>query len=879
MCSRLFSTHLTRSILFLLLVAAWSGCKRTKDTFTSRTFHEMTSRFNPLFNGNEAFQAGKLKIESSWPEAYDRILPVYKWPDEEMSAGITTDMDRAMEKAVKVITGHSMVIGGRQKNDYIDDSYMLIGLARFYKGEYFSALETFNYIKTNYDKGELAHEAKLWGARCKIRIGNPESAKTDLEYLYYDPKLPKELKPEVLATMGQMNILLEDWPAVAANMAEAAELAKKKEQRVRYTYIRGQALEREGNGYEASEAFYQVVDMNPSYEFYFQSQLSRARNFDVYAKDPLPMYEELEKMVRDEKNTENRDQLYYVMAEMALKEEEFEKAEDFLKKSIRTSVINETQKALSHLKLGEINFSFRAYPMAQAYYDSSSMSLPQDHPRYKEVKEKAEVLKRMVEDIRVIESQDSLQALSRRSAAEQRQVAERIVEQLIAKEEKEKREKELEELNRELALNASAMPSGPIAGGGPNAGKWYFYNPSIVSSGRGSFRRVWGDRPNTDNWAQKSRAVNRLGAPENGSAQEDSAFVSSEEQGEVSTDPYKPETYLERIPNSEADFKKSDRLIREAFIDLGLVYKNGLKDAGESIATYEQLLKRFEAFKERARVLYTLFLLYRETGDGARSVQFKNELISDYAGTEFAILAANDGVPPEVEEDRPCLIRYEKAYRAFREERFDEALSVLDKGLSACTEDLLAPHYLLVKALCLAGKGKREEMIAGLKSCYEKYPNSEVGIQAQSILLQLGESTGDEVDLTARGEQATTEEIGPYIMEPGAEHRFLWLIEGQVDISKVQIAFTEHNKEFHRFQKLGEQIVPLTGQIMLLVVTGLTDQVAAQTYQKALMKDPRMQAVSAGVTYKALVISKKNFTYFFKNKDVEGYEKFFEKNY
>ena len=153
-------------------------------------------------------------------------------------------------------------------------------------------------------------------------------------------------------------------------------------------------------------------------------------------------------------------------------------------------------------------------------------------------------------------------------------------------------------------MNASAMPSGPIAGGGPNAGKWYFYNPSIVSSGRGSFRRVWGDRPNTDNWAQKPRGES-VGRSENGSFPADTMSVSSEEQGEVSTDPYKPETYLARIPNSEADFAKSDRLIREAFIDLGLVYKNGLKDAAESIATYEQLLKRFDAFKERARVLYT----------------------------------------------------------------------------------------------------------------------------------------------------------------------------------------------------------------------------------------------------------------------------------
>ena len=115
-----------------------------------------------------------------------------------------------------------------------------------------------------------------------------------------------------------------------------------------------------------------------------------------------------------------------------------------------------------------------------------------------------------------------------------------------------------------------------------------------------------------------------------------------------------------------------------------------------------------------------------------------------------------------------------------------------------------------------------------------------MGAQAQSILLQLGESTGDEVNLAAGGEEENEEEQGPYKMEPGVEHRFLWLIEGQVDISKVQIAFTEHNKEFHRFQKLGEQIVPLTEQIMLLVVTGLTDQVTMETYRKALMKDPRM---------------------------------------
>lgn len=872
---------------FVLLLGAMSlvACKRTKDSFTSRTYHEMTSRFNPLFNGTEAYKAGVMKVEQAHQEDFNQMLPVYKWPDEQAAGTIGPDMDRAMEKSVKVITNHSMVISNEQKNDYIDDSYFLIGQARFYKREFFSALETFNYILQQYDKEEIAYDARLWGARCKIQIGNPAGAKADLELLYNDQKLPKRLKEEVLATMAQMNMGLKNWEGMAVNLDEAVSVSRKKDHRVRYAFIRGQALEKAGQSYEASQAFYSVVKMKPSYDFYFHSQLNRARNFDVYANDPRLVYEELGKMIKDEKNAENRDQIYYVMAELAIKEEEWPTAEDYLVLSIRNSTTNTLQKALSYLKLGEINFNFQDYRKAQVFYDSSATIFPSEHPRFQEVAQRAAVLNRMVADLNTIEEQDSLQKLAGLDAATQRRIAEQVVADLIAKEEAEREAAEIAALNQELAENSAGLPTGPMAGGGPSAGKWYFYNPNLINQGRSAFKRMWGDRPNVDNWAQANRMRNQLtGGSESEGEPSDSSSTVPVEEG--STDPYKADTYLARIPMSPEKMASSNGLIREAFIDLGLVYKDGLADLPKSIKTYEELLARYEDFPERARVLYTLFLLYREQGEAQRSESLRQELMQSYAGTEFAILAANNGVPVAKEDDRPCLVEYEKAYRLFQDKRYREAESLLTKKQSDCADDLLAPNYQLLYALCLGTRSKREDMVKALKECYAQYTNTEVGAQARLILEQLGEPTGDQVaaNESAEGgenkeEEKASEQEGPYQRNSKSQHRYMMLIEGKASINDLQIAFNDHNNEFHRFQKLGQQILPLNQEIMAVVVTGFKNEAAATAYMKALLQDPRMAQVAAGLKYSEFVISRENFTYFFKNKDIEGYTRFYNQNY
>jgi tetratricopeptide (TPR) repeat protein len=838
----------------------------------------MTSKYNPLFNGEEAFLAGVQKIETGWNDDFSSVLAVYKWPDEQAATAVVADMDRAIEKGVKVIQAHSMYIGNSQKNDYIDDSYILMGKARFYKREFFPAMETFNYILQQFDKELIVYDARLWLARCKIGMNNPSGALTDFELLYNNPKLPKELRVPVLASMAQMNIGLQDWPAVAANLDEAVRFSKKKEDKVRYTFIQAQALERSGETQRASDLYAKVVKMQPEYNFYFHSQLNRARNFDVYANDPRPVYKELEKMVADDKNIENRDQIYYVMAELSLKEEEFENAEDYLGLSIRNSKSNTIQKGLSYLKIGEIEFDFNNYVQAQAYYDSAYKSFPPDHPKYAQVKSRSETLTRMVADLTTIQEQDSLQRMALLPYADQANRIEKYIKRLKKEEEKQKELAELAALNKELAESSGSIQEPTAA---PRSGKWYFYNPALVSGGRADFRKKWGERINADNWRQRSRMSNDIA---NTSEEENTETSSTgeKEEGAQGGGKYDLSTYLAKIPDTEDKLTASHQLIKDAFIDLGLVYKDGLEDIKKAIKSYENLLVRYDTFVEKPRVLYSLFLMYKSQSMNEEMLRCKNALLSDFKGTEFALLAERDGVPLLVEDRRPCLVDYEFAYKEYQANRFSKAAAAAKKGLSDCSSDELRPRYLMVYALSAGGMGNRDSLVARLKRVQSIYPATEQGAKAKQMLEMLGESgTAAAKSEGAEGESSPKAGSGvEYKVNLKATHRYVLLVKGAENgINPLQIAFSDHNSENHRFEKLQIQIMPLGKEYLALVVNGLKDSDAGKKYLQTLAADLAIQELLKAENHEYFIISQENFLPFYRGKDVDGYKIFYQKNY
>lgn len=81
-------------------------------------------------------------------------------------------------------------------------------------------------------------------------------------------------------------------------------------------------------------------------------------------------------------------------------------------KSVHASVDNDNQQALSFVKLGDYYFKNKAYVQAQSCYDSCLLVMDSRYEDYEKLKSLLTDLTELVTNLRIIQTQDSLQRIA-----------------------------------------------------------------------------------------------------------------------------------------------------------------------------------------------------------------------------------------------------------------------------------------------------------------------------------------------------------------------------------------------------------------------------------------------------------------------------------
>ena len=135
------------------------GCSVKRNNFFSRNYHQLTTRYNVYFNGDQALKSGIKHMENRHKEDYTHLLPVFVSNDEQTRSICSSDMDYVIEKAAKAIDKHSITAKPRRRknkdsknyqtfrkkkefNNQLDKCYLLLGKAYFYKKKYTMANNT-----------------------------------------------------------------------------------------------------------------------------------------------------------------------------------------------------------------------------------------------------------------------------------------------------------------------------------------------------------------------------------------------------------------------------------------------------------------------------------------------------------------------------------------------------------------------------------------------------------------------------------------------------------------------------------------------------------------------------------------------------------------
>ena len=865
-----------------------NACSTKKNTFVRRTYHNLTSHFNVYWNGMDNLRQGLKEYQAGLKDNYSLVLPVYNYGDKSAATKIAQYADIGIKKASKAINKHSMYFNRREYVRWIDDSYLLIGKCYFYKQEYPMARRTFEFVIKTYNQNPIKYDAMLWQARANIQLGDFAKAEPMLDMLQSKIRkgdAPEKFQKDLNLLYAQFYILQKSYGAAVPYINRALELKPSRAMRTRCKFILAQIHQMNGEYDEASKLYVEVVKHAKTYEMEFNAKINLAQCYTAKSGNRDYIIKKLAKMLKDDKNKDFQDQIYYALAHIALKDNDTTGAIENFKKSVSTSHTNNYQKAISSLDLADIFFGNHTYVTAQLYYDSTMQFLPKDFPNYKELSKRTLTLTELVKNLQTIQRQDSLQKLAAMPEDQRNKVIDGIIARLIAEEQR----KQLEEQKRIEAQYLLAPSSGLEQQAiGSKEGKWYFYNPTTMSVGFSTFKRKWGQRKYEDNWFLSDKTVSTFSDEPEKSDSIPGQPVDTTKQGKKllakQKNPKDRAYYIKDIPFDTARLRASTNMIIESYYQAGFIYAEGLGDYGNATQTFETLLSRFPKNKYRLPSAYELCMLYAHLENQAKSDQFKNQILTQNPESDYAKLLINPNFYKEINARKSEASQlYNDTYTAFSNQQYYMVINNADQARARFKADTsFMPKFEYLRALALGKIEVVDSLVVAMKQVIKDYPKSNIKPLAENVLAFLGtqkDAQGKPIPTDSVTVLDNTQKL--YKFDPAALHFYVLVVnDNLVDVDALKMKISDYNTKFHDLENLMVNSLLLDQGRQMVTVNNFDNSETAMNYFLGILDSKYIftKLENAG-QYFAFVISAENYPILYKNKDILQYIRFFEKNY
>ena len=708
-------------VVGIIIVLTVTSCSRKKDRFLNRAWHSVNTKYNVLYNGNVALESGKTSVIAAYKDNYWEILPVERLQ-------ITDDIDfsnkaknpsieLAEVKAVKAIQKHGMNIKGKEKNPQIDESYMLLGKARYFDNRFIPALEAFNYILFKYPASNNINLAKIWRAKTNLRLQNEDLAIENLKKLIELEDLSKYDIVEASSTLAQAYITTKSLDSAITQLQVASQLTKNNEQRGRLHFIEGQLYSALGKKDSANLAFDKVIDLNrrSPRAYMISAHLEKVKNFDLENGDKLALQELLEDLETNRENRPFLDKIYHQIAKYQLQNQSDSIAISYFNKSLRTNSEDDYLKAINYQTLGDLNFDYSEYSLAGSYYDSTLLNLKENSKSFRAIKRKRENLEDVIYYESIAQDNDSILSVVAMSDADKEVYFQSYIETLKLEEASEK----------------AAASTGNSFGASQNAvtkkGKsFYFYNPTTVAFGKNEFIRIWGDRALETNWRWSSKSA------QSDTEATDEIEKAAEAAEEEEQKRYSVDFYLAQIPTEETVLDSIAKERNFAYYQLGLIYKDKFKEYKRAQSKLEQLLKQNPEERLVLPAKYNLYKLYALLDLKRLQALAKSDIIENFPDSRYAEILLNPESALLNNENSPETL-YNNLYAQFELGEYQQVIDGCDLQIIRLDGDQIVPKLELLKVTAKARLFGFEAYKEGLNFVALNYPSSIEGKKAAQM--------------------------------------------------------------------------------------------------------------------------------------------------
>ena len=856
-----------QSFYFLLILLLLAACSAQKNTWTSKAFHNTTAHYNGYYYAREEIRKIEDVIRKAQVDDYNRILMLYP----SLDSALAKSYDKEVQEAVKMA---SLAIQRHPNSKWVDDAYILVGKARHYSLDWGNAIQSFKYTnKISKDK-DAKHLAIIELIRTYVDHQEFNNAKAAIDYLQKE-KLNNVNAKKLALEKAYYYQLHYDYDNMVRNLTQASPFLKKSDRRGRIYFIIAQVYQKLGFEAEAYSFYKRCLSTNPEYEVDFYARLYLAQVTDISrSKDILAARRSFNKLLKDLKNKEFKDKIYYEMGVFELRHKNLEPAVGYFKQSVKEGN-NQRIDGEAFLRLGEIYYdTLKNYELAQAYYDSAITSLPTDYENYNQIKKRQEVLNEFVTHLKTIQWQDSLLSLANMDTS----LIYASVKEVVEKRQKDEEfkaaqlKKRANRISIEANDNSSLFGSddGAIVAASGDSKDFYFGNPAAMAAGQQDFARIWGNVQLADNWRRSQRQGGKTNRPTVAEGEQNTAD-NAQKADRPAVNPVEAEyrQLLDQIPRTADQKKLALGKIEEAYFKLGGIYYFKLDEKDNAVTAFEKLLARFENSEFEPEVLYTLYLIYKDT-DPAKAQAYAARLQEKHPTSSFAKILVN---PDYLQESSQAAERqkskYKLAYELFEAGEFRAADSVVQLAF-ADGETTFTPSLHLLRVLIIGETEDISRYQYELDNFIKTYPDAASAEYAKK-LLETSRSF-QEVQEKRKGIQ--------YIRSLNEPHYFVLLYRRADNLDEmITSALAYFNAGHFDELKLNVTNLNFNDEWALIFVSDLPNVSTAVEYYRTFRQNVRSMAEFSNHKFDNFVITKDNFDIFYRTKGLDEYLQFFEKNY
>lgn len=679
----------------------------------SRGMQNLTARYNYIYNSNLILDNYEQQLYETYKDNFNEILPVYTTPEKFNFNAPTADPVNSKDLD-KIIVKAQAIIADKSFSNYIDQAYLLLGKAHYFKANYFIAEEYFDYTAKTYAPiAEVRISSLNWKARSQMQLDNLNSAALILDTVYTSLPDIKSNKAEPLATIAQMYIYQKRYSEAILLLDNAAKTTHLKRNRIRWTYILAQLHEKQKEYKEALACYLKVQQSNAAFELYFNANLNRIKLTGLLNGEKLNRKKQLLALLRDDKNLDYIDQVYYQIAESAVEDSNYPDAEKYYNLSVRHSNRNNFQKGLSYLRLADLNFSHkRDFLKAKLYYDSTVNTLPKNYPGYDQILKKSNNLEYISKRYEIIAFEDTVQSMVKLSAEDR-----------MAKIKLLTAPKKVAAVNNGT-YKEDLFPDA-VTGNKPTTAPstFYFSNSTAMTKGYTDFITRWGNRKLEDDWRQSQRSsaqntVESIAKVEGNGLPLNKGHNTKSAEG---TDPAVTE-YLSAIPLTPEQLTASNQRIIDAYYEMANFYQQELEDKEEATRIYELILNRFPDNNRLASIYYSLYLGYKTT-DPVNAERYKKLVVDRFPSSEYAktILDPQYSVKQSAIEAK-VLAAYNQIFEQYERKAFPTVITEANYTIGQYPGNAINPQLSYLKAIAVGRTQPIDSLVTVFNAIVNTYP-------------------------------------------------------------------------------------------------------------------------------------------------------------